>query len=92
MSRIVPLAAFNGKELGARQRRPSVTFCYIHDLDTRACIASAGFTDFITHSWPWVQQTVAAHYDCAPDDVKCIESDDGDRITVRGKPVAFLAD
>ena len=77
-------------------RRPAadapMVFCYIMDVLTNRCIGSAGFTDFITHRWPWVQHTVAGQYDCSPDDVHCIETDDGDRITARGEVVAYLAD
>lgn len=35
----------------------------------------------------WVRETVAHHMDCSEDEVDEIETDEGDRITVRGQIV-----
>lgn len=62
---------------------------YVFDELTRKCYASAQFTE-ITARWQWVQEVVAANELCSPNDVRCIETDDGDKITVNGHVVAFL--
>lgn len=43
-----------------------------------------GFFD----AWNWIRETVADEFECSVDDVDCIETDDGDLITVLGVPVA----
>lgn len=77
-------------------RRPApakqLVYCYVMDARSHRCIASAGFSDFISNRWPWVQQVVAGQFACRPDDVSCVETDDGDKITVRGEIVAYLGD
>lgn len=47
--------------------------------------ASAGFLD--GSSWTWIANTVARECECDEDQVGCVESDDGDLITVDGLPV-----
>lgn len=64
---------------------------YIMDAMTDRCIASASFTDPLLYRWPWVQHVVAAQYECDPEAVGCIETDDGDKITAAGEVVAYLA-
>lgn len=78
-----PLAAF------LEGLRPKYHRCRITALDGRR-IASASFTDSM-NSWPWVQEQVAAEFACEPDDVTCVETDDGDMVAVRGEPVARVA-
>lgn len=62
---------------------------YIMDALTNRCIASAYFTR-LTARWSWVQEVVAGEYECEPDEVGCIETENGDKITVRNVPVAYL--
>lgn len=69
----------------------TVPFHYIHDAETHHVISSTSFTDAVSlAAWPWVQDTVAAEYGCHPDEVRCIETDDGDRVTANGRIVAYV--
>lgn len=65
---------------------PLVTVRLYH-LDGRPW-ASTGFLPPFTHGakWDWIRETVAAECECEPDQVGCIESDEGDLITVDGMP------
>lgn len=51
--------------------------------------ASAGFLPPYQPGaqWDWIRETVAHECECDPNQVECIESDDGDLITVDGMPV-----
>ena len=62
---------------------------YIFDELTKRCYASAQFTD-LTNRWPWIKETVASYECCSTDDICCIETDDGDKITAQGRIVAFV--
>lgn len=62
----------------------------IYDINTGREIASTFFTDMISNRWTWVQDVVSRKYDCLPDEVDEIETDEGDVITANGKPVAML--
>lgn len=45
------------------------------------------------HHWPlWatIQEELADWADCQPEDVACIETPDGDFLTVEGIPVAYM--
>ena len=70
------------------QRRASTVTVRLYHLDGRPW-ASAGFLPPFTHGvkWDWIRETVAAECECDPDQVGCVESDDGDLITVDGMPV-----
>lgn len=60
-------------------------------LDGRP-FASTGFLpgDPPAARWDWIAETVAAECECDPDEVDCMESDDGDMITVDGLPVYYV--
>jgi hypothetical protein len=45
--------------------------------------ASAQFSDMFAR-WPWVQEVVASHERCDIEDIDCVETEDGDKITVKG--------
>lgn len=50
--------------------------------------ASAGFLGGLASDpWTWIARTVADELECEPEDVGCIETDDGDMVTVFGLPV-----
>jgi hypothetical protein len=50
--------------------------------------ASAGFSGGLpSDAWAWIAETVAQDCECDPEDVHCEESEDGDLITVDGRPV-----
>lgn len=83
MNAVHPLAAF------LETLRPTYHRCRIKALDGRR-IASASFTD-PSNAWPWVQDTVAAEFDCEPDDVTCLETADGEFVAVRGERVAVVS-
>lgn len=41
--------------------------------------------------WEWVSRTMAREYECDPDDVDCVDTDDRfDNITIRGEMVAYM--
>lgn len=40
--------------------------------------------------WDWIQRSIAEQFECHRDEVGCIETDNGDRFTIDGEPVAFL--
>ena len=62
---------------------------YVHDLASGRVITSRTQYDPF-HQWTWISNAVAAWHDCDVDDVACVETDDGDRITVRGEIVAYV--
>lgn len=64
--------------------------CYLHDHLTGRCLGSLWHRGIGT-KWDWIAATVASEYGCSADDVDCIETDDGDKITVNGVVVAYTA-
>lgn len=59
----------------------------LYDITTGKLIAqAAGFTG--ASRWTWICDVIADHCDCQPEDVDCIETEDGDRITANGVHVA----
>lgn len=70
------------------QRSASAVTVRIHHLDGRPW-ASAGFLPPFQPGakWDWIANTVARECECDEDQVGCVESDDGDLITVDGLPV-----
>lgn len=45
-----------------------------------------------TERWGFVQDEVARHFECRPDDVGCVQDDEGrDFVTVYGLPVAVVS-
>jgi hypothetical protein len=70
--------------------RRCVTVRLFH-LDGRPW-ASAGFLPPYQPGarWDWIRETVAAECGADADQVGCIESDDGDMITVDGLPVYLV--
>lgn len=69
------------------QRRASVVTVRLYHLDGRPW-ASAGFLPPFQPGakWDWIRETVAHECGVNEDQVGCIESDDGDLITVDGMP------
>lgn len=50
--------------------------------------ASAGFLGGLASDpWTWIAETVAHELSVEPEDVGCLETDDGDMVTVFGLPV-----
>lgn len=69
-------------------------FAYLISLDSHQTFASNHYGDCGLNSsnqWGWIADMVAHQFECSPDDVHCIETDDGDQFTVDGKAVAYLA-
>jgi hypothetical protein len=58
----------------------------IKALDTGRTLATAD--SCIESQWDWMQGVIARQFDCDAEDVGGDETDDGDVLTVRGKPVA----
>lgn len=63
-----------------------ISWHYLHRID-HTVIAS---TTMLNDRWSWILSHITNEYACAADDVDCIETDDGDQITVGGEPVAYL--
>jgi hypothetical protein len=57
----------------------------IQTLDNRVL---ASTTPFLEGRWSWMQDVIAAQFDCSVDDVTAIEDDGDDLIAVRGQTVA----
>jgi hypothetical protein len=54
--------------------------------------SSAGFAGGLpSDAWAWVAETVAREWACDEDDVHCEESENGDLITVAGRPAYLLS-
>lgn len=62
---------------------------YLFDELTDRLFASNHF-DSVLARWPWVKEVIAARHDCSLDDVDCVETENGDRITVKGVIVARM--
>jgi hypothetical protein len=43
-----------------------------------------------TNQWAWIVGHMISEFGCEPDDVSCVETDDGDKIAVAGKIVGEL--
>lgn len=72
--------------------RPAVPFIYLMLIDGR-CLASnvRGEVGINRHNqWAWIVGNIVGEFGCNPEAVTCIETDDGDKIAVDGKPVAEL--
>lgn len=70
--------------------RPAVPFIYLMLIEGR-CLASnvRGEVGINRHNqWSWIVGHIVGEFGCAPESVTCIETEDGDRICVDGKPVA----
>lgn len=69
-------------------------FIYIMFTDGNRCVAS-NFCgeDGITYrnQWSWIVGHMIQEFGCDESDVGCIEMEDGDRVTVCGEVVAYLA-
>lgn len=61
----------------------------IHRLCDHSVISTIFCLNLLS-TWPMIQEAVAHEFECDPDDVGCIETDDGDQITARGVPVAYI--
>jgi hypothetical protein len=72
--------------------RPT-SYAYLIRLEDRGCFASNHYGDCglnWSNQWGWIADSVAKEFECSADDVNCLETDDGDVLTVNGKPVAFV--
>lgn len=85
---IAPFQHFMDAVQRQQQRNDKLT-ARLFDAETDEQI---GWNIFDSHLsiWPWAQRHLAFIHDCEVDEVDCIETDDGDRITVRGKIVAYF--
>lgn len=66
-------------------------FEYLLDLKSGRVISCArfkSFGDIVEGRWSWIKDSIANHYDCNPDDVEMIETEEGDVLTAKGLPVA----
>ncbi len=75
-------------KLATPARAPLVK--YVHDLISGRVIASRYVADMDPYSGEWITEAIATWFECTKDDVDCIETDDGDRWTVRGEIVASV--
>lgn len=75
-------------------QKPRIRFAYLMSLDGR-CIATNHYGEcgLNRHNqWAWIVGYMVNEFGCDPDNVYCIETDEGDRITVDGEPVAYLTE
>lgn len=66
---------------------------YLHDSITNNVIASTpayGLSLLDGTKWEWIAASLASWHGCRMSEVDCVETDDGDRYTVRGEVVARL--
>ena len=83
MNQILPLAKF----------RTVQSYVYLHDALTGRVIASQPTYSFrsIYGRWSWIVRQIVAEYDCEPDQVGSVDTDDRfDNITVNGKIVGWM--
>jgi hypothetical protein len=62
---------------------------YIHCALTGRVIDSRRLDE--EANWNWISQAVASWCDCPADEVRCVETDDGEDLTVDGEVVATLS-
>ncbi len=62
----------------------------IIDIETCDVIAENYTKLMPLNMWPWIIESVSEHFDCNDRDVRNQETEDGDVITVFGKPVAYV--
>lgn len=75
--------------------KPRLRFAYLILTEDGRCIASNHYGEFALNRlnrWDWIVGYMIQEFGCDPDDVDCLETDDGDRITVDGKIVAELVE
>lgn len=74
--------------------KPRTRFVYIVLTDGRV-IGSNHYGEFginYTNQWPWIVGHMISEFGCNPDDVSCVETDEGDRIAVKGEIAAELVE
>lgn len=74
--------------------KPRTRFAYLMLTDGRV-IGSNHYGEFglnRLNQWAWIVGHMISEFGCNPDDVSCVETDEGDRIAVNGKIVAQLED
>lgn len=94
MNRPLPIATFKDAQIVPLQRMPA-KHAYLMVIEGDRCIASNHYGDCGLTVWnvfTWAARHLSAEFECDVDDVCCIETDDGDRFTVNGMIVAYLAD
>ena len=72
--------------------RPAVQFIYLMLIEGR-CLASNVRGEVGINSknqWAWIVGAMVNEFGCDPDDVSCLETDEGDLIAVNGKPAAVV--
>jgi hypothetical protein len=68
-----------------RQTRPGLLVTV--ELPNGVMLARAEFSERSPSYFWWVKEAVAKHFECDADDVDEIETDEGDRLTVKGQIV-----
>lgn len=64
---------------------------YVHDLQTGRVITSRPLGSYDSmNQWAWISNAVADWHDCDVADVDCIETDEGEFITVKGERAAII--
>ncbi len=71
------------------QIAPATPTKYIHDALTGRVIDSRPIS--FDANWNWISQAVASWFDCSAEDVRCVETDEGDACVVDGEVVATLS-
>lgn len=64
---------------------------YLHDALTGHVITSRTVALCNPYSGDWITQAIVSKFECSPDEVDCIETNDGERITARGEVVGYIS-
>lgn len=66
---------------------------YLMLTDSGRCLSRNFRGEFGIHShnqWSWIVGSICGEFDCEPEQVSCIETEDGDKIALDGVAVAEL--
>lgn len=74
----------------AKQPQPRLTHIVLHLADGFKWIET-WLDNSQLRKWSWIAEQFAEEFNCRPDDVDCVQTDDGDKIAVRGKIVGYVA-
>ena len=63
---------------------------YLHDMTGRV-ITSRTVALCDPYSGDWITEAIVSKFECSPDDVGTVETDEGERITARGEVIGYIS-
>jgi len=73
----------------AHENMPRISCELINSETGRRIAWTWGMTS--SCKWEWISRTIADTFECDPDDVDCVDSEDRfDNLTINGEVVAFV--